>query len=119
MGKHTPGPWHFHMARNDGAVRTFWVNAEYEIPAGKRQHAVCELYDVFHQGEHQADAEANARLIAAAPELLRSCREALASSELWMDWDNVGGEHEGEAEACASVVQRLKAAIAKATGESD
>jgi hypothetical protein len=52
------------------------------------------------------DAEANACLIAAAPDLLAVCQELEESASYWSEYD-----------VPLCIVDRLKAAIAKATGE--
>ena len=61
--KHTPGPWH---AADDGGEV---FDAEY-IP-------VCYMNGIGQASEFitEKEAEANARLIAAAPELLEACIE--------------------------------------------
>jgi hypothetical protein len=68
MSKHTPGPWE---AKNVGP---HWNNKEIDnwiITYGKDDEQV-----VDHVYE-----EADARLIAAAPELLQACKDALATGE--------------------------------------
>ena len=75
--KHTPGPW--------------GVIAQSEMPESLRLL-------------HVDGSEANARLIAAAPELLEACRNA---KEVFDQWDGKPGKIE----------QRLDAAIAKAEGK--
>lgn len=69
MSKHTPGPWHAELPAN-GAIH---ISA---VAAGSTD--ICDLYHVGHpvtagaSGEvlTKDNAEANARLIAAAPDLL-------------------------------------------------
>jgi len=104
MSKHTPGPWHMihwpgegHMAvgsinwRSDEAIaRMIRVYPRYDRENGVNAPAV-------------AEAEANARLIAAAPELLAACQRAHQRfQELGLDWLGKGPDP-------------LVAAIAKAT----
>lgn len=69
MSKHTPGPW---VIRYKDAV---YAQSERFI-------ADCELtpYDARPQPPNSTDA-ANARLIAAAPELLEALRDALTVIE--------------------------------------
>jgi hypothetical protein len=83
---HTPGPWYV----NDRCI-------EAAGPEGPRDVTVA----VVHAPEDQRDA--NARLIAAAPELLAACEELLIYLS---DWDD------DESETCV----RARAAIAKAEG---
>ncbi len=61
MSKHTPGPWIVSRGAN---VKPFSVEA-----------ATSTIADIYRAKGH-GTCEANARLIAAAPELLEACREA-------------------------------------------
>lgn len=93
MGKHTKGPWEVYYYKPGHAP---WVRT--------------------HLGEHVTsvdsditdDLEANARLIAAAPELLEACRE-VAAGQL----DNDPPER-----FIARMREVCRAAIAKAKGQS-
>ena len=94
--KHTPGPWTCHeLGDEDGS----W-----------------ERWSIVHNGplcyggdacQGPAVSEANARLIAAAPELLEAC-EAIA-----LDLENNGELYETD----EARIEILRAAIAKAKGE--
>lgn len=69
MSKHTKGPWHC------GPPGDFSVNAA-------NGHGICSVLSYiddpgFGNKEFEIDSEANARVIAAAPELLASCKELL------------------------------------------
>lgn len=96
MSKHTPGPWKW--------------SGEYTHPCGKPAWTLLGRHGLYgiltcDQGSAPQDLndEANARLIAAAPELLENligCMEALSS----------------HVPDCIEV-QCARAAIAKATGE--
>jgi hypothetical protein len=88
--KHTPGPWH--------AAQTT-VYALHGHPLRNR-------FSASVQGGRRDDAEwgellANARLMAAAPELLEACRDALDAG------------NDGDWQSAEKV---LRAAIAKAEG---
>ena len=89
--KHTPGPW----IVTEGDEWTSDVHTEDESN-GKRTVASCNT--------HRDEVDANKRLIAAAPELL----EALQQCELIM----------GHGGGMQDTVDRARAAIAKATGET-
>jgi len=99
MSEHTPGPWI--------AVGT-WVEVENDnIP----DICICGPNDIGQGNLARTDKEimANARLIAAAPELL----EALQSFERTMWWSR----HSFEVlEKDSTMRQMFRAAIAKATG---
>lgn len=78
MSKHTPGPWKHHPQDYVGWVRGAWD----EIVAGDRA--------VARVTRHDSEGEANARLIAVAPELLKMLKELLflaqlASEDKWIE----------------------------------
>lgn len=88
--KHTPGPWY----QLSGG---FITNSVLLGWAGE-DHYVCSV-------GHQKHAEANARLIAAAPELLEACK---AACQCLIEIGNV--EHKAK-----ETYNQLKQAIAEAT----
>lgn len=99
MMSHTPGPWKFTGARakHDSSAIVF----------GPKEEWVAAAYD-FNRYDRDEEVEANARLIAAAPDLLAMC-ETIST---WCGSDD--GAH------CLPFeppwYQDLHAAIAKATG---
>jgi hypothetical protein len=104
---HTPGPW-------DWGPHSDELVGRYEVNAGEgRQRAhICECHSNRQQTRKVADEEAaaNARLIAAAPELL----EALQSL---IDLSDDGSLHiEGSIATEDPVITAARAAIAKAEG---
>jgi hypothetical protein len=110
--EHTPGPWK--VERGDFNPAFGGILAEVKVPskygAGRSRQfsydrVAIKAYDVQHRNEPPAFAagEANARLIAAAPDLLEA---ALSLLEFW---DNGTPVHPG-----AEVVADLRAAAAKA-----
>ena len=94
---HTPGPW----AHGQQGCESGWIEI---TAADDRNPVACATPAKPGTAEERRDAEtrANARLIAAAPELLEALQELLASVE---------GVPCGPEAKC-------RAAIAKATGES-
>lgn len=102
--KHTPGPWiGAGPSFGDPLPRyTTEIITESEDENGEVR-SICELPVAHHDDEN----EANAKLIAAAPELL----EALKLMRHWAEADQVNytGDHP---------VAVARAVIAKATGES-
>ena len=91
MSKHTPGPWEVHTA----AVNFATTPRESEIRGGN--HVVVRLGVMHHE-----TAQANARLIAAAPDLL-------AALQLIANFSN---------EDVSDMVRDIaRAAIAKAEGK--
>ena len=96
--KHTPGPWITFQPRGDGSVpvRTDGLGL-----------TICYVHDGAI-----CDALVNARLIAAAPELLDALRDArsmLATVEV------IDGEDD---DPWSKAIARMDAAIAKAEGRS-
>ena len=111
--RYTPGPWK--------------VEGEFdaEVPVtivGQDDRMIIEIEPYF-LGEWEPHEIANARLIAAAPELLEACKAELASVE--DDWRISArsfapnpDEHEaGVLAEYRQVIGKLKRAIAKAEGK--
>ena len=99
MSKHTPGPWQTDQAEHDAPYQ------DIRIHAGKG--SICSVWiDDAPLHDYNAEQRANARLIAAAPELLEALRTAVDHLEGMPDQEDV-----------AACVVKARAAIAKATGE--
>lgn len=116
MSKHTPGPWKMRNRTGNHDWNNWRIAAE-DGPG--RVGGICRL-DESLTGE---ESEANARLIAAAPELLEALRETL---EFAIEANNRIQPPESKEEmesgfGCNSwtvdVFKRARAAIAKATAE--
>lgn len=78
MNKHTPGPWsraRDERFRHDNSAGVRAANGLYIAAALDRNS--CDLDE---------EVEANARLIAAAPDLLAACREALENLDRIRQW---------------------------------
>lgn len=108
--KHTPGPW-----RHNGLERSKpHVHDEQKavaVWAGETPVALCK-WDVGRYGPVDDEtADANARLIAAAPDLLVILKRILYAH----DTGNCGASM-GEAILCRSYAEHARAAIAKAEG---
>lgn len=114
MSKHTSGPWK-------------WSD-EYTHPCGKPAWTLLGRHGLYgiltcDQGSAPQDLsdEANARLIAAAPELLAALEECLSALNFIVEQG--GGphcEHEGGTCFCKenNAISSALDAIAKATGEA-
>ena len=94
--KHTPGPWRVESANRQNFFFGIWAQV---TKTGSMEIARVSGLAEFDR--------ANANLIAAAPELLEACKEALAEFE-WI----------GPREATSVSQDILTKAIAKAEGES-
>ena len=93
MSKYTSGPWHAIIIGTDGPSARIYAGTLTDGP------------DIAHLNSQYTNVEANAHLIAAAPDLLDACKAALLMLE-----------------ACGVVdvaVAPLKAAIDKAEGGSE
>lgn len=80
MSVHTPGPWIIHRARH-----TFSIQSATKPHAGLVAHVYAKGEPYGEDGvqgyDRPEEAEANARLIAAAPDLLRVCKNMITD-----DW---------------------------------
>lgn len=92
--KHTPGPWVIRPRNNPHE----WDVVKFDTSAGDDPWFIAAVFDGA-EGRLSAD---NARLIAAAPDLL----------EVVSDWLDVGNSMSGR----RIIRERARAAIAKATG---
>lgn len=104
--KHTPGPWKW-----DGQLSLFKIECSggHIIDSAPYEGSWLSRYK-------PAEDEANARLIAAAPELL----EALARIDQWPDEPIEDFRPDGAVYGEISVgeMKAIRAAIAKATGDA-
>lgn len=67
MSKHTLGPW----SVSDG------LSTRRLVADVQDGHQGLKRWAVVHDGKTEGDAQADARLIAAAPELLEACEQAI------------------------------------------
>ena len=105
MNIHTPGPWAFSQSSQYGDTR-FYVAQADGAPYTPHYSDVATLIAETVNDERRSIQEANARLIAAAPELLEALKRIeFAFSPLAKDC------------TLANLIDEARAAIAKATGE--
>ncbi|MCW5605997.1 MAG: hypothetical protein KIT18_15760 [Burkholderiales bacterium] len=111
---HTPGPWVVRRAK-------FQVDGAYDYGIGAmidgHERCLAEAFGRVAEDVYQ-DAEANARLIAAAPCLLAALESLIAIAD---ESEGVAGYHLNGAVASwgsLSAVAEARAAIAKAKGGS-
>ena len=121
MSKHTPGPWyveeHERQRWNSPTTPTRGVVTQAEHHGSWTVYLIGEVsYPTTAQGSVGAlERLANARLIAAAPDLLAACREvAEALPELAADADPRSWYEVRKIQTALSTL--LSAAIAKAEG---
>jgi hypothetical protein len=107
MSRHTPGPWHY--IGDSLTHRQFGVYAWGQSP----QEHVCTVNDLPVPLLWQRDPDvaiANARLIAAAPDLLKALRQIVSQIDQ--------GGSEGKVFARDNCIAAARAAIANATGDA-
>lgn len=108
MSKHTPGPWVYAREYGESVTEApkittvarcadFVIGLECDYPGGD-----------YRNGDPSGDEEADARLIAAAPELLEALKAIVG-----IDVHSILTEADADA-----IHQQARAAIAKATGET-
>lgn len=120
MSKHTPGPWWSHLGDPNAKC-----NCPYIFSAAQNGMGCIATvhYDgdgthgaYGHEYEPREVAEANARLIAAAPDLLAAVERFLEADKDREFADTV--DLDEYAMQWANALNGLKAAVAKARGES-
>lgn len=110
--KHTPGPWHFSGEITNVTGTDLYVGNVFPDITGYRGD-ICSIQSCDHlshgNGISRSEAKANAKLIAAAPELL----EALKTCEevLWMHTPEINKSGFNPNDA----INKAKQAIKKAT----
>lgn len=118
MHKHTPGPWRVDpRSYAEGARGHVVCNVELAFTTlavrGEPDHLACPSKVALDEIGH-----ANARLVAAAPELLEALRETLRALEahLTKEAQEAGVSRYRLCPCMGDEVQRARAAIAKAEG---
>lgn len=69
---HTKGPWHIGAGNGQGCIFSDSGRTRLE-PGGTTLYSIAQIT----RGWNESEDDANARLIAAAPEMLEACRLAL------------------------------------------
>jgi hypothetical protein len=110
--QHTPGPWYIGTEFNDQG-RHIYAAQKVRHEDGDEWHPLIACTD---DDERLVDWQANAALIAAAPDLLEALQELLAA-ERANSLEIVGRDTDGHPLNAAGVARKkARAAIAKATG---
>jgi hypothetical protein len=81
MSKHTPGPWA--VMASDEEWGTYQIGA-FCVDVGSMQ-GTADWYSSPEYFAARDEDEANARLIAAAPDLLAACEAMLSEMVVWED----------------------------------
>jgi hypothetical protein len=77
MTKHTPGPWKIFEGWGADKRRPVIVDSIPDVDGKFVGNCIC------YTASTNPDIEANAKLIAAAPELLNACKAAMRILDLW------------------------------------
>jgi len=118
MSEHTPGPWRLYDEKPSLAILV--LTNEQPIAKESVAYAGADTVQVFQKSQGEATALANARLIAAAPELLEACERLLR--QVVVEQHAVPGALIGHPHArdlhsqMCEATAAARAAIAKATG---
>ena len=105
--QHTPGPWHIGSGNGEGSI--FAENGRMRLETGGTTlYAICHNVSTWNIDED----EANARLIAAAPQMLEALRSALEAMGDTYDARDAAGT-EGD-----QLREQIAEAITAATGEA-
>lgn len=111
MSKHTPGPWGIEQTDD-----TNWIG--FMSPdARKAELIVCTTDRCSLTNEALERNDANARLIAAAPDLVIELRQAIIQMEMAAECIEKG-RHDEALLHVSSLMRSKKEVFAKATGES-
>lgn len=114
MSKHTPGPWSVHQLTGS-AFGDVGIRAEGKVVAGY----VALMNTRWPHAGQQEEQRANAKLIAAAPELLTALDELLAAELTQMPAYEAGkAAQDAWADRRAAARNNARVAITKATGEA-
>lgn len=116
--QHTPGPWAFSQSAEYGDTRFYIAQAD-GAPYTPHYSDVATLIAETVSDERRSIQEANAQLIASAPDLLKAlkeCRNAIQGGQAVDPYDSRGAGYEQT--FGAAFVEYLNAVITKATGEA-
>lgn len=106
MSKHTPGPWQAIGTDPAEGGDWFWIKAQ---PHSALRGFSKEI-GVVNGGQNDPEQQANARLIAAAPDLLKALTEIVSQIDQ--------GDSSGKVFSRDHCITSARAAIAQATGEN-
>lgn len=118
---HTPGPWVYEGTINGTDIcigpQVYWEhNGRPEPIPMQCNQAVAVVrarYSIEVAGRPDPAAEANARLIAAAPDMLQALRDTHVALRRLCDYEE-WGDASGEVKEVAALCARLDAVVAKA-----
>lgn len=105
LTQHTPGPWSLRHSRNG--------SGDIGIAAPGVGNVIAECFAAMrHHDERSPEVEANARLMSAAPDLLRACAD-------WIRWLDADEWRDDAADYEREMLNAMRTAIRKATDGRD
>jgi len=108
---HTPAPWKMIRAESDADGAKVWqINGHHQCE-GFHSPSDCQLAKVY-------SVAANARLIAAAPDILAALEEQLQNTEGDLSAHFENGESEADCAFLSARIAAMSAAIARAKVEA-
>jgi len=109
--KHTPAPWEIIQIY----LPTYEENGEVQASGSIRLSNGCELwFSDIHEVKTLSEAEANAKLITAAPDLLEACIKSLEVIEVLGNILNDMDAVDPETQKVNPKIQSIREAIKKA-----
>ena len=112
MAKHTPGPWKIFEGRGADSRRPVIVDSVPDVDGKFVGNSICYLTST------NPDIHANARLIAAAPDMLAAIQGAMRIVSLWNGREvPEDHEHYEENKALFMMQEKFLEVIAKAEGK--
>lgn len=107
---HTPGPWKIFDGWGSDSKKPIIVDSIPDVGGNCVANCICYL------ATSNDDCLANARLIAAAPEMLEALQAAMCIKDLWLPIGDVSDEHAEELKALSLMAMKFESVIKKATG---
>jgi hypothetical protein len=105
--RHTPGPWVIRDHTVGHPPRRAWIEINAPLGSGRGEHPICRIPAGF------TNQDADARLIAAAPELVE------AAQELVTNLANMGRDGDYLSHQVRHAAKQLRAALARVDGGGD
>lgn len=109
QSKHTPGPWMYQGAMNCDKIKVGTCDRDICLQGLKDSICVLQMPGGYNGIKQHSETVANARLIAAAPEMLEALEECLGA---------LTGGLDGKWSMDIDPAEEARKAIAKAKGEA-
>lgn len=121
MSKHTPGPW-IQAGPSYGGAKMFYTSDIHTEEPDEDDVYQCICHMPRWSQEYDEENEANAAIIAAAPDLLEALEQLLIDMQIAQGNMDAAAKNDKKWEGCAEEIEprciSARAAIAKAKGET-